>query len=132
MTEIRLRACLAVVENSKILLVSHYNTDLGPITWTVPGGAVEFGESVKDAALREFQEETGYEAMIEGFLDLYEVLKPAQPYQSVTIAFRGHIVGGAAQPEDTPWGLRSIRWFSLSELTDQPHHPPAIVTKALQ
>lgn len=132
MAEIRLRACLAVVDGSRILLVPHFDTDAGPIQWTVPGGAVEFGESVQSAALREFKEETGYDAVAQEFLDIYEVIKPAQPWHSVTIAFRGRIVGGSPRPEQTRWGARTPHWFSLSELADQPYHPPAIIMKALR
>ena len=132
MTEIRLRACLAVVEEGKILLVPHFQTDTGPIQWTVPGGMVEFGESVETTALREFKEETGYEAIIEGFLDTYEVINPEQPWHSVTLAYRGRITGGSLLSEETRWGPRTARWFSLLELGDQPYHPPAIVRKALQ
>jgi 8-oxo-dGTP diphosphatase len=132
MAEIRLRVCLAVVDADKILLVPHFQTDAGPIQWTVPGGGVEFGESVETTALREFKEETGYDAVIEGFLDTYEVIKPARPWHSVTLAYRGKITGGSLRSEQTRWGPRTPHWFSLSDLADQPYHPPTIVMKALQ
>jgi 8-oxo-dGTP diphosphatase len=130
--EIRLRACIAVVDKGQILLVPHFQTDAGPIQWVVPGGGVEFGESLHAAATREFKEETGFDAEIDELLDTFEVIHPARPWHSVTIAFRGHIVRGHPHSEETPWGLRTARWFSLMELHDQPYHPPEIVQKALQ
>lgn len=129
---IRLRACLAVVENAKILLVAHYNTDVGPVQWHIPGGGVEFGEGVRQAAVREFAEETGLEAEITDLLEISEVLKPEQPWHSVTITFLGKIVGGTINPEVyAQQGKRDLRWFSAEELAQIKYHPPGVVEKAL-
>ena len=129
---IRVRACLAVVEQGKLLLVPHYQTDVGAVQWNLPGGKVEFGERLEDAALREFREETGLEAALGDLLATSQVIMPARPYHSITIAFRGRIVGGALQPEtDHGYGEKIPRWFSAAELATLAYHPPAIVEKAL-
>ncbi len=87
---IRVRACLAVVEAGKLLLVPHYQTDAGvDVQWNLPGGKVEFCEGLEAAALREFQEETGLEAAIIRLLATSEVCLPECPYHSITIAFLG-------------------------------------------
>lgn len=39
--------------------------------WGVPGGRIEVGETVKEAALREVREETGLEIEITGLLGIY-------------------------------------------------------------
>lgn len=129
---IRLRACLAVVQENKILLVAHYNTDVGPVQWVIPGGGVEFGEGVEKAALREFTEETGLSARIAQLLDVSEVIRPAQPWHSVSITFLGNIVGGEMRPEVSPtFGKREMRWFSAGEITQVQYHPKLVVEKAL-
>lgn len=131
-SSIRLRACLAVVENKKILLVAHYNTDVGPVQWHIPGGGVEFGEEIRPAAVREFAEETGLQAEITDLLEVSEVIKPEQPWHSVSITFLGKIVGGSANPEIyEKQGKRDLRWFWAEELVQVKYHPPAVVEKAL-
>ena len=42
--------------------------------WSPPGGHIEAGERVRQAALREVREETGIEAAIGGLVDVHEVL----------------------------------------------------------
>ena len=53
----RPRACAAVLNDDKILMVCHQTS---PRTyWTFPGGAVETDETFEQAAVREVKEETG-------------------------------------------------------------------------
>ena len=53
----RPRACAAILNDDKILMVCHQTS---PRTyWTFPGRAVETGETFEQAAVREVKEETG-------------------------------------------------------------------------
>ena len=129
---IRVRVCLAVVHDHKLLLVPHYDTDAGPVQWTVPGGGVEFGESLQAAAVREFFEETGLQAEVTGLLHVSETILPDRPYHSVTISFAGSITGGELQAEaNHPYGEKFPRWFSAAEVGAVTYHPEATVEKAL-
>lgn len=129
---IRVRAALAVVRDGSILLVPHYNTDAGPVQWLVPGGRVDFGESVRDAASREFTEETGLRATVGALLDVSEVLLPDRPWHSLTVTYSGTIVGGrlAAEPEHGH-GEKIPRWLSSEDLIEVPYHPKRAVELAL-
>jgi 8-oxo-dGTP diphosphatase len=129
---IRMRACLAVVERGKILLVPHYKTDVGETQWTVPGGKVEFGESLETAVVREFYEETGLKVEVTGLQDVSEEISPERPYHSVTIAFTSRVIGGDLRAEaNHPYGVKLPRWFSAAELTQVKYHPARTVEIAL-
>ena len=129
---IRMRVCLVVVEQGRILLVPHFQTDVGPVQWKVPGGKVEFGESLKAAVVREFYEETGLKAEVTGLQDVSEEISPERPYHSVTIAFTGRVIGGDLRPEaDHPYGVKMPRWFSAAEVSRVKYHPEQTVARAL-
>ena len=53
----RPRACGALIRNETILMVRHAEPTRS--YWTLPGGGVEAGETLAEAAMREVFEETG-------------------------------------------------------------------------
>lgn len=129
--EIRIRVCLVVLRENKILLVPHYNTDKGPIQWNLPGGMVEFGENIEKAVIREFKEETGLQAEIIKLLDVSEVIIPDKPWHSITISYVGKIVSGELKAEHHPYGEKVPKWFTRNDLSSVEYHPKEVVDKAL-
>ncbi|MEX2707345.1 MAG: NUDIX hydrolase [Candidatus Freyrarchaeum guaymaensis] len=76
--------------------------------WAIPGGRVEEGEGVMEAAEREIREETGYSVAIENLARVYE-LKWSGDYH-LFFVFRGRIVRREGE------GGLVFKWFSLEEI----------------
>jgi ADP-ribose pyrophosphatase YjhB (NUDIX family) len=131
-TPIRIRVCLAVVEDKKILLVPHYQTDAGAVQWCIPGGAIKFGEKLTEAAVREFFKETGLHTKVVGLVNVSEVLHPEENYHSITITFSGNVVNGKLRSEaNHHYGVKTPKWFSAAELITIKYHPEKAVEGAL-
>ncbi len=63
---------VVVVRHGQVLLVRRVNPPAG--VWSLPGGKVELGEEVRQAALRELAEETGIDARIDTLLDCIDII----------------------------------------------------------
>ena len=95
-------------EGDKIWLLRR-NIPPGAGLWTFPGGYVDMGESVPDAAIREALEETGLNVRLDGLLNVYSYTNVG----IVLIAYYGSVIGGKAalSPES-----RDVRAFRLEDI----------------
>jgi len=91
--------------------------------WCIPCGYVEWGEEVRAAAAREFQEETGLVVEVGEILAVHSNFHdPAR--LTVGIWFAGRVVGGKLAPADD---LKEAAFFPL----DHPPQPLAFPTDLL-
>lgn len=102
----------AVLEKGKLLLVKRAIEPFRDY-WVLPGGHVEYGETVEKAIKREMKEELGVNVKIEGLLGVYSDPKRDPRCHTVSVTFllkkeRGQIrLNGEAS---------EFRFFKLDEV----------------
>jgi len=55
-------AVLALTDDDQVVLTRQFRPGPGEVLWELPGGVVDDGEELEEAAARELLEETGYQA----------------------------------------------------------------------
>lgn len=123
----RVRVAVALLSPEGLLLVRHQKKDRS--YWLIPGGGLEFGESMREAAHRELLEETGLEVEVGAFLLAAESLAPDRTRHVVHVVFRGEVTGGKLRLGDEhmePHERRivEVRWVPVAELGSLVMHPP--------
>jgi ADP-ribose pyrophosphatase YjhB (NUDIX family) len=99
-----------------VLLVERGNPPLAGY-WSLPGGAVETGERLEDALIREVFEETGLRVTAESIATVFERIMPdaggACEYHYVLVDFYCAVAGGDLRPGDDS---ARVDWFPLESL----------------
>jgi 8-oxo-dGTP diphosphatase len=67
--------------------------------WAIPGGFVEYGETVEHAAVREAKEETGLEVELTRIIGVYSDPNRDPRGHTVSICFLAREVGGALRAD---------------------------------
>jgi len=85
--------------------------------WSLPGGVLECGETLRDAAVREAREETGLVVEIVDMLGVYERVIPGDDgrvrYHYVLIDFLCRPLSGDLKAASD---AADVRWFTREEL----------------
>lgn len=84
--------------------------------WAVPGGAVDLGESLVQAAVRETKEESGIDCEVTGLVGIYTDPRHVVLYtsngevrQEFSILLTARMVGGRPTPSDESSEVRWVR-----------------------
>ncbi|NIO20176.1 MAG: NUDIX domain-containing protein [Candidatus Aenigmarchaeota archaeon] len=97
-----------IVVDGKILLLKR---SIKPFRgyWVLPGGRVEFGETVEEAVMREAKEETGLDVEVEKMIGIYSDPKRDPRGHSITISYLLKPLGGEMKPDKDE--ASSIKYF---------------------
>lgn len=105
-----------MVDKDRVLLVKREN-EPGRGLWSVPGGVLEVGETVRNGAEREIKEETGVDTELDSLLDVIDSITRDEKgdicYHYVLVEFLGHPVGGTLSAATD---VKEARWVGLDEL----------------
>lgn len=108
-------------QDQRVLMIRQHHVERH--VWTVPGGAIEPGETSLDAAVREVKEETGLDVAIDKMIWHVEQLVPGNEPRFVNIflatALGGNVeVGTDPERSDDGQVIEEVRYLSREELAE--------------
>jgi ADP-ribose pyrophosphatase YjhB (NUDIX family) len=109
---------VVVNDAGQVLMIRRSDND----NWAVPGGAIDLGESLIQAAIRETREETGIECQVTGIVGIYTDPRHVMLYtsngevrQEFSILLTATATATGGQP--TPSSESSeVRWVAREDL----------------
>lgn len=119
-------AAYAVITDGDALLVTWYNGEQGKAEpgWSLPGGGIEFDESLADGLVREVREETGYGVALGPMLAEEHITVPATmdrpPIRAQRFWFAARITGGTLGTLEEDGTTDFARWVPVAQLEDEP------------
>lgn len=117
---IRPAAAVALFDsNGNILLLRRKDND----KWTMPGGTLDYGESLTNCAIREVREETGLNIRITGLIGTYTdphiliAYSDGEVRQEFTLVYAAEIDSGELRIDDES---KEADWVPLSTAVELP------------
>lgn len=101
-----------IIEDNKVILIKRLNNPFKD-HWAIPGGFVEYGEKVEDAAVREAKEETGLDIELTKLVGVYSDPDRDPRGHTVTVAFLSKIIGGTLKSDSD---AKDAKFIDISEL----------------
>jgi 8-oxo-dGTP diphosphatase len=107
-----------IIDHDRVVLVKRAHPPIQG-QWSIPGGVLEVGELVREAAIREAREETGLIVEPGELLGVYDrILRNEEKrvqYHYVLVDFLCRPVGGELQAASD---AAEVRWFARDQLPE--------------
>jgi ADP-ribose pyrophosphatase YjhB (NUDIX family) len=90
--------------------------DPGKGLWSIPGGLLEVGETIKDALIREVKEETGVDVKHTKIIDVHDlIIKDGNKikYHYVLISSLATLRGGVLNASTD---VEEVKWIPINEI----------------
>jgi ADP-ribose pyrophosphatase YjhB (NUDIX family) len=106
----------------RILMIRRTDNDY----YAIPGGQLELGETLTQAAVREVREETGIECEVTGLIGIFSNPNHVIAYddgevrQEFSICFRGKPLGGEMRTSNES---KEVHWVDVDSLPSLSIHP---------
>ena len=123
---------MAVIRDGALLMVRRGR---GPNVglWAIPGGKVDYGESLREAAIREVREETGIDVELGEVVWVGDAMGPGDPpaWHYTLVDFLARMIGGTLAAADD---AEELAWVPLERVLEYPVTPtmPDLVSTLLE
>ncbi|MBT9131702.1 NUDIX domain-containing protein [candidate division NPL-UPA2 bacterium Unc8] len=116
----KIRVSLILIEDGKLYLVKHRKE--GHSYWVLPGGTVEYGETLGEAAIREIEEEINLRIELGKLAFIGDAIPPDGHRHIIDLYFTGKILGGELKlgSEEILEDVGKIDLNSLPEIDFRP------------
>lgn len=114
----KVRATAVLVEMEHILLVEQRVTESLARSWSLPGGTLEFGETLEECIVREIKEETGLDVVVDRLLYVCDRLQDRRHVVHITLAVKrmGGRLEMGIEPEAGAHPIKSVKMVPLASL----------------
>ncbi|MCH8532423.1 MAG: NUDIX domain-containing protein [Saccharospirillum sp.] len=106
-------AVLVTDNDNRILMVNEMED--GRSVWNQPAGHVEYGEDLKQAAIREALEETRHEVRLTGLLGIYQTRNLAANRHYVRLCFHAESLG-LVEKATLDTDIIEARWLNIDDI----------------
>ena len=113
------------IKDDQIILIRRKNPPFQG-SFALPGGFVDYGETVENAVIREFNEETGLKAEIKELVGIFSEPDRDPRGHTVSVVFELKITGGEMIAGDD---AAEVSLFKLDELPDLAFDHGKIISK---
>ncbi|HIE34366.1 MAG TPA: NUDIX hydrolase [Candidatus Altiarchaeales archaeon] len=111
----RLTVDAIILRKYSIILIKRKNPPFKGM-WALPGGFVEYGETVEEAIIRETKEETGLDVEILNLFNVYSKSDRDPRCHTVSIVFLCRATGGGLNASSDSADVREFKLTELPEL----------------
>ena len=107
-------AAALIQKDGKYLLTREVMAN-GKERWIIPGGGIDFGESITEAIVREIKEELGLDIKVGEYIGHFESIFPEVNYHSIIFFHHAEQVSDNIELEDC---VLEVKYFEPDEIKD--------------
>jgi ADP-ribose pyrophosphatase YjhB (NUDIX family) len=118
---VRIRVAGVFTRGDEILLVNHVRGS--DSYWLLPGGGLDYGETLAQALERELMEECAVKTRAGRLLFIAESLPPDRHRQILNVTLLGELLEGEPRLNESGGRLRGVAWVRRSRLPELKFFP---------